>query len=108
MATNFRQDGKTIEIENTTGELINSGAPVVIGDMLAIAITDIPAGEIGDGFTEGVFYLPKSGATVIERGARVYFDTEIQAEEDADSINAGIAWEPAGAGDTLVLVKINA
>lgn len=105
MAKNMLQDGKTIEIENTTDKVIESGAPVAIGELLAVAITDIPAGEVGDGFTEGVFYLPKASTAEIERGARVYFDTEIQAEEAG--IAAGIAWEDAGNGETVIAVKIN-
>jgi predicted RecA/RadA family phage recombinase len=53
MAKNYVQEGKTIPVENAGQEIILSGAPVVIGQMIAIAITDIPGGDTGDGLTEG-------------------------------------------------------
>ncbi|SQD05293.1 hypothetical membrane protein from phage origin [Escherichia coli] len=49
--------------ENQT---ILSGAAVVVGSMVAVAITDIPAGDAGDGFAEGVFLLPKQSADDIQ------------------------------------------
>ncbi|HBU9578357.1 TPA: DUF2190 family protein, partial [Klebsiella pneumoniae] len=59
MAKNFVQEGKTIHLVNAGQEPILSGAAVVVGELIAIAITDIPGGDTGDGLTEGVFQLPK-------------------------------------------------
>ena len=87
MAKNFVQHGKTIEIANTGSVEILSGSPVMVGKVVAIAITDIAAGQTGDGFTEGVFLLPK-------------------LTTDADL--AGVAWEDAAASSAIVAVKINA
>jgi predicted RecA/RadA family phage recombinase len=70
MAKNYVQEGKTIPVENAGQEIILSGAPVVIGQMIAIAITDIPGGDTGDGLTEGVFQLPKLAADEISAGKR--------------------------------------
>lgn len=72
MAKNFVQDGTTIELVNAGDHTILSGAAVVVGSMVAVAITDIPAGETGDGFAEGVFLLPKQSADDIQSGAVVY------------------------------------
>ncbi len=69
MAKNFVQDGTTIELVNAGDQTILSGAAVVVGSMVAVAITDIPAGEAGDGFAEGVFLLPKQSADDIQSGA---------------------------------------
>ncbi|EFI9873067.1 DUF2190 family protein, partial [Escherichia coli] len=44
MAKNFVQDGTTIELVNAGDHTILSGAAVVVGSMVAVAITDIPAG----------------------------------------------------------------
>ncbi|TKU56297.1 DUF2190 family protein, partial [Citrobacter sp. wls712] len=41
MAKNFVQHGKTIEIANTGSVAILSGSPVLVGKVVAIAITDI-------------------------------------------------------------------
>ncbi|EMQ5310765.1 DUF2190 family protein [Escherichia coli] len=91
MAKNFVQDGTTIELVNAGDQTILSGAAVVVGSMVAVAITDIPAGDAGDGFAEGVFLLPKQSADDIQSGA----------------VAAGVAWENAPANSATVAVKIN-
>lgn len=108
MAKNYVQGGKTIPLVNSGQGEILSGDPVVIGSVIAVAVTDIPAGQTGDGFAEGVFLLPKLLADDITAGARVYLkDGEIQLDE-TDAVAAGVAWDVAGTGVTVVEVKINA
>lgn len=108
MAKNYVQDGKTIPLANGGATDIDCGDPVVVGKLIAVAITDIPAGQTGDGFTEGVFLLPKLPADAITVGEQVYLkDGKIQVAE-TDAVAAGIAWEDAGASSTVVEVKINA
>lgn len=106
MAKNFVQDGKTIALVAGADD-IDSGDPVMVGKVLAVAITDIPAGQTGDGFTEGVFLLPKLPADAITAGEPVYIkDGKIQLDTTgADA--AGVAWEDAGANTSVVEVKIN-
>ncbi|MEX0579290.1 DUF2190 family protein, partial [Enterobacter cloacae subsp. cloacae] len=84
------------------------GDPVVVGKLIAVAITDIPAGDTGDGFTEGVFLLPKVSADAVTAGAQVYLKDGKITIEETDAVAAGIAWEDAGANTTVVEVKINA
>lgn len=108
MAKNYLQPGKTIVIANAGSAAILSGSPVLVGKVVAVAITDIEAGQVGDGFAEGVFLLPKLSADAITIGAQVHIkDGEIQlAATDAEL--AGVAWEDAAAGSSTVAVKINA
>lgn len=107
MAKNFVQDGNTIPVTNAGAAVILSGSPVVLGSLIAVAITDIPEKEVGDGFTTGVFLLPKLPADDIPVGTAVFIkDGKIQLDE-TDAVSAGIAWESAGAGDTAIEVKIN-
>lgn len=107
MAKNFLQDGKTIAINNGGTKAILSGDPVVIGAVIAVAIADIPAGAAGDGFTSGVFLLPKLPADIVPAGTAVFIkDGKIQLDSK-DAVAAGIAWEDAGANATVVAVKIN-
>lgn len=108
MAKNFVQPGKTIVIANAGNTEILSGSPVLVGKVVAVAITDIEAGQVGDGFAEGVFLLPKLSADAITTGEQVHIkDGEVQLDAtDADL--AGVAWEDAAAGSTTVAVKINA
>ncbi|WP_313687562.1 capsid cement protein [Pantoea sp.] len=105
MAKNFVQNGNTILLLNAGSAAIASGSAVVIGNIVAIAITDIAVQDTGDGFTEGVFQLPKASADVFTPGAAVYVsDGTAQASADG-GVYAGIAWED---GTTVVNVKINA
>jgi predicted RecA/RadA family phage recombinase len=109
MSKNFVQEGKTIPLTNTSADTaLVSGEPVVIGTMIAIAITDIAPGDTGDGFTEGVFRLPKLSTEVVTAGVKVYLkDGNVQLDS-TDATAAGVAWEDAGAGTTVLDVKINA
>ena len=107
MAKNYAQDGKTIPLVNSGATDIQSGDPVVVGKIIAMSITDIPAGRTGDGVAEGVFLLPKVSADAATAGAQVYLkDGKIQTDE-TNAVAAGIAWEDAPANTTVVEVKIN-
>ncbi|AEF46525.1 MULTISPECIES: DUF2190 family protein [Serratia] len=106
MAKNFVQDGNTIAIAATAAD-IASGDPVVVGDLVAVAITDIPKGRIGDGFTSGVFQLPKLSADVIPAGKKVFIKGGVVQLADVDAVAAGYAWEAAVKDATVVSVKLN-
>ncbi len=84
---------------------ILSGAAVVVGSMVAVAITDIPAGEAGDGFAEGVFLLPKQSADDIQSGAVVYLKDGVAAC-CRRAVAAGSLGN-APANSATVAVKIN-
>lgn len=108
MAKNFVQHGKTIEIANTGSVAILSGSPVLVGKVVAIAITDIPAGQAGDGFAEGVFLLPKLTTDAITIGEQVHIkDGKVQNDATGAEL-AGVPWEDAAASSAIVAVKINA
>lgn len=108
MAKNFIQDGKTIPLINSGQTDIPGGAPVAVGSVVAVAIATIQPGETGDGFTEGVFLLPKLTADAITAGARVYLKEGAVQLAEADAVPAGVAWEDAAAATTVIEVKINA
>lgn len=107
MAKNYKQDGKTIEIVNDSELDIASGDVVVMGGMVAVAITHIAAGEVGDGFAEGVFLLPKLATDDIAAGAQVALVGGLIQLDVTDAVIAGHAWEASGAGESVVAVKIN-
>lgn len=111
MAKNFVQEGKTIPLVNSGTVDITSGQVVVVGSMIAVAITDITPEFTGDGFAEGVFLLPKLTADIINAGVKVYFNAgliQLPDEDASNAVYAGVAWGAAGAGETVVEVKINA
>lgn len=113
MATNYHQDGTTLIYTNDTGSAILSGAAVVIGGLLAVAIADIAAGESGAVVTEGVFVLPK-GSKAATAGQAIDFDVSagaidaIDTPASGDLTGCGVVWVSADAGDDVVAVKLNA
>ncbi|MBA7935646.1 DUF2190 family protein [Klebsiella sp. RHBSTW-00215] len=107
MAKNYIQAGATIPLKNAGSEDVLSGDPVVVGSMIAVAITDIAAGDVGDGFAEGVFLLPKLPADAVTAGTKVYLKAGNVQLDETDAVLAGVAWEDAAAGVTVLEVKIN-
>ncbi|QAX77684.1 DUF2190 family protein [Yersinia hibernica] len=107
MATNFIQEGKTIPITNSGVEIISSGDPVVIGDIIAVALVDISPTVTGDGMAEGVFLLPKLAADVIPAGKKVFLKAGKVQLASADAVAAGCAWAAAAASEAVIAVKIN-
>ncbi|MDZ5666812.1 DUF2190 family protein [Atlantibacter subterraneus] len=104
---NYLQDGNTIAITNAGATAILSGSPVIVGDIVAVAIVDIAPGETGDGRATGVVVLPKLAADDIAQGKAVYLkDGKIQLASTGATL-AGKAWEAAGASATSVAVRLN-
>ncbi|MGM0562820.1 MAG: DUF2190 family protein [Pseudomonadota bacterium] len=107
MSKTLKFDGKTIEITATSD--IKSGDAVDVGDMIAVALTDIANGATGTATTENVHNLPKVTGTGMSQGDTVYLNTDGKVTNTATDNNvAGKAWRDAASGDTQVLVKINA
>ncbi|UNK25153.1 DUF2190 family protein [Yersinia intermedia] len=107
MAKNYVQEGMTISITNSGDTAILSGDPVVVGDLIAVAITDILPSSVADGFAAGVFLLPKLETDDIAVGKKVALkDGKIQLSATG-AVAAGRAWDAAPAGSTFVAVKIN-
>lgn len=104
---NSIQNGQTILL--TPADDIVGGGLVVFKNYVAIAITDIPAGETGACAAEGVFELPK-GAVAFEQGQAVYAgaDGALSATEGEGLVRAGVAWAAVAANEASVQVKINA
>lgn len=107
MANNYLQRGGTIDID--AGEAaIASGALVAMGDMVVIALGHIEPHHSGVGLTEGVFLVPKLESEVIESGKKLHLKNGVVQLSASGAVYVGKAWANAGAGTTLVAVKINA
>jgi predicted RecA/RadA family phage recombinase len=60
-------------IDYTPGSAVTGGDVVVLGSIVAVALTDIAAGELGSLCTTGIFKVPKiTGANAI--GTKLYWD----------------------------------
>jgi len=112
MAKNYIQAGEVIDF--TAGADISSGAVVVVGSLVGVAITDVANGAVGPASVEGVWELPKVSAAVIGAGETVNWDVSAGAFDvnqatpaTGDLTDGCVAVEAAGNGDTTVKVKIN-
>ena len=106
MAKNYVEDGKTVAI--VASAAISSGDLVQVGDIFAVALTNIPQGETGDGMTEGVFVLPKLKTDDMKTGKKVYLKSgKVQLTNSGSDPLVGVVWADAGAGAEDVPVKLN-
>ena len=103
---NSIQNGDTMEY--TPADDVAGGDLVVFTNMVAVAVTDIPAGATGALAAVGVFELPK-GNLAFAQGQVVYAaaDGRLTADGSGGGIRAGVVWAEAAAGDAVVAVKIN-
>jgi len=103
---NAISDGKTINFTATAA--VASGAPVLLGKVVAVSLGAVATDEMGVGATEGVFELPKVEADDIGQGAQVYLksDGTITTTASGNTL-AGKAWAAAGNPSSTVRVKIN-
>lgn len=110
MAQNHIQPGESMPYTNSTGTDIVSGAPVLVGDRLCVALGDIADGDDGNLATCEVWELPNTPAVAaIDQGADVYWDAtagKITSVATANTL-AGFAWAASLIGDTTILVKLN-
>ena len=103
---NSIEQGRSIDY--TPGADVTGGDLIVFPGMVAVASTDISAGETGACETEGVFALPKD-ATALAQGQAVYAKTDgtVTATESGN-VPAGKCWADAAGNAATVAVKINA
>ncbi|MHC1697770.1 MAG: capsid cement protein [Geobacteraceae bacterium] len=117
MAKNFVYEGKTINYTNGTAAAIVSGAPVVVGCLVCVALTDIAVGAVGVLATEGVWELPKvagasghaiaQGTTALFDISEAKFDINTTVAAAGDISKSCVATEAALTTATTVNVKIN-
>lgn len=109
MAKNYVKEGETLTI--TAGANLVSGQVVRVGNILAVALTDIANGAQGEvGF--GVFTVPKVSGAVIANGESLLWDASAAAFDDNLATPAtgdvggppAVAHEAAGNGVTSLKV----
>lgn len=109
MAGNYVMSGDVLDYTNTTGADIASGAPVLVGTRLGIALVNIANGANGSVRMRGVFIVAKLGTDTPAQGALLYWDAANKRLTTTASGNtqAGYAAKAAGAGTTTVEISIN-
>lgn len=101
------QDGYSILYTNAGAEAVMGGSLVVIGELVAIASTDIAPGASGACDVSGVFELAKDSAAIAQ-GASVYLDASGKVTATVGDTPAGKCWADAPAAAQTANIKINA
>ena len=101
----YWQRGESLDLKNTTSEIIEANTIIDLTTRIGIAGTNINPGETGSVHVCGVYEIPKSGDAEIAMGAAVYFDGN-GITTTTGGTPAGYAAAAAAAGDTVVLVKL--
>jgi predicted RecA/RadA family phage recombinase len=105
---NFVQIGDVID--HTPGADVASGAVVVIGARVGIAVSAIASGETGAIRVKGVVELAKLSTDTPAQGALLYWDAGNSrlTTTATDNVLAGYAAKAAGNGVTTVELHLNA
>lgn len=108
MANNHVQNGHVLEWTNTSGSTVTSGTPIVMGDMVGVALVDIPDLDSGSVAVKEVWKLPKLTGNAIGQGSDIYLTPggSITPTETGNTY-AGKAAAPAALDDTKINVLLN-
>ena len=112
MATaTFWQRGETIDLVNSTNNVIEANPIMVIGKRIGVAAMEAAPGQKYSVNVVGIYKFPKKSAEAVTSGAEVYYDPDngyITATKSETVILAGYAVADAADADATVSVKINA
>jgi len=103
---NFIAEGEVLAVVAGASGII-SGDPVLVGDIVGVAITSAAEGSIASVSLEGVYELPKATGAIAQ-GKKVYYITATKNMTGTVGSNtlAGIAYEDAASADTTVKVAL--
>ncbi len=109
MSKNYLGEGNVLQYA-AGGAAVASGAVVLMGKRLAVAIADIAANTTGSVTVVGIFSIAKLTTDVIAQGDLLYWDAGNSrlTSTAAGNTLAGFAVAAAGNGVTTVNIKINA
>jgi predicted RecA/RadA family phage recombinase len=107
MATNFIQRGDNLTIPAPA--TVTSGAPVIAGEIVGIALGDAASGLSVDVATSGVFEIAKVAADDMALGDVIYWDdsAELATLTATDNTTLGVAFVAAGTGTGAVNVRLS-
>jgi predicted RecA/RadA family phage recombinase len=104
---NYKESGEVLDYTNATGDTIPSGAVVIVGNLVGIAVTDILDGESGAVNLCGAYELTKDTPLAIAQGDEVFWSVaDSEVTKTATDKPLGTAFVAAGSADTTVIVKL--
>lgn len=97
-------------VDYTPSSAVTAGAVVVQGDLVGVAVVDIPANTLGSLAVAGVFDVAKAtgGSTARTAGQLQYWDATNQVAVTSASGNKllGPAVQAAADGDAIVRIRL--
>jgi predicted RecA/RadA family phage recombinase len=110
MSTSFREPGDVLEFTAPAGD-VESGVPVLIGNLIVIPLDDAAEGEKFRAATSGVHSVPKTDEEAWDEGELVFLDAAAGefTTVDAGNYPAGVAVEAVtdDPGNTTGKVRLN-
>jgi len=99
------------EINFTASAAVSSGDVVVVGNLLAVAVTDVANGDVGAARIRGGFMIPKATGFAIAEGDIIQWDVSAGnagtgTAASGDVTGAAIALSAAASADTEVEVLL--
>ena len=110
MTTRFHQDGKILDYAPAVA--VSSDDIIVTGDIIGIALADIPANEVGAIGVDGVYAVPKVAGEAWVVGNKLGYDVSALAFDltftaaAGDVINCGVAAKAAASADVIGYIKL--
>jgi len=106
--------GSVMPWTNNTGSVVASGALVIAGNTIGVALVNIANGDVGSVAIEGVVSgVPKTAGHAWGQGEKVLWDSSAAAFDyrsatpAANDVAGGaIAWIAAASGDTTGTIKL--
>lgn len=110
---NFVQPGSVIDVPSAAAP-VAAGQVVIIGTLIAIAVTHAAIGEAFSANLDGVFELPKVSGSAWTQGMLLMWDASakafapVAATAAGDVTGAGVAaFAAAASADTKALVRLS-
>ena len=100
-------DGKLMPYANTGTTTIEAGTPVIVQDIVGVAVDDIPAGETGTLLIDGVVSSTAATGAWLQ-GEDIYLTSAgVLTTATTGNTLAGVAWAAKGTNDTTGYVLLN-
>ena len=105
MAKNYVQEGKRIKLP--VGDNVSAGSPVVVGDLVGVALTNSDSNGYATVLREGIFKLSVTGNdgtsdVSISIGDPIYYKDGTLSKDSSGKL-FGYALEAVGAGETKTI-----
>lgn len=103
MTTRYVQPGQVLQ--HTAAAAITAGDVVQVGKLTGVALATLAIGQTGSIQIEGVFSVPKKAGDAFAQGDFVLFDNVAKNFKIGNGGPGCVAFAPALAADTTMLVK---